>query len=162
MPDYDFDGEELIPADDEKDTGAELEGASAISFSEQVPKPLARALRRVHQNLGHPRREDLVRHLRLAGASDGAIKAAQQLSCQTCRRHAHPAPRRPGKVVRPLDFNEEVGIDVVNLYTVDKQKVAALSILDHASGYHVMRPISGKSSDELAEDFLAAWVSWAS
>ena len=64
VPEYDFDEEELLPAEVED---VELEEASAITFPAGVSKTLARALRRVHQNLGHPRREDLVRHLRLAG-----------------------------------------------------------------------------------------------
>ena len=153
---YEFDDEELVP-----DEGVEPQGAEAISFDASVPKNIARVLRRVHQNLGHPRREDLVRHLRLAGASDVALKAAQSLECQTCRRHVRPPPRRPGKLVRPLDFNQDVGLDLMYLYTVDNAKITVLSMLDHASGYHVVRRVTGRKSSELADDFLQAWVGWA-
>ena len=59
------------------------------------------------------------------------------------------------------DFNQEVGIDAIFLYTVDKVKVTALSILDYASGFHIVAPVTGRKSHELAEDFLQAWVSWA-
>ena len=153
----DLDDEELVPHQEVQDPV----GADAITFAANVPKNLARTLRRVHQNLGHPRREDLVRHLRLAGATEQALKAAQSLACQTCRRHVHPPPRRPGKIVRPLDFNQEVGLDIIYLYTIDKVKITALSILDHASGFHLVKQATGRKSHELAEDFLQAWVSWA-
>ena len=42
------------------------------------------------------------------------------------------------------------------LYTVDMVKVPVISILDNASGYHVVRAISGRKSM-----VLQAWVSWA-
>ena len=68
VPEYDFDEEELLPAEVEPPADdAEPEGAGA------GVEPLARALRRAHQNLGHPRREDLVRHLRVAGASEALL-----------------------------------------------------------------------------------------
>ena len=109
-PAPEMDDEELVPHQEVQDQV----GAEAITFASSVPKNLARTLRRFHQNLGHPRREDLVRHLRLAGATEQALKAAQSVECQTCRRHVHP-------------------LDIIYLYTIDRVKVTALSILDHAS-----------------------------
>ena len=99
------------------------EGASAISFPSHVPKSIASALRRVHQNMGHPSNEDLARHLRLAGADTQAVKACQQLRCQTCCRSTTAGSRRPAKVVKPLDFNEEVAVDTMHLYTCKGTKV---------------------------------------
>ena len=137
------------------------EGAEGITFPEHVPKNIARALRRVHQNLGHPSNADLARHLRLAGAQEQAVKGALQLRCQTCLRHARPQISRPGRLVRTLDFGQEVGLDIFNLYTVDKEKLVVMSILDLASGYHVVRKIYGKKSEHYAKLFLEAWASWA-
>lgn len=68
------------------------------------------------KHMGHPSNADLARHLKLAGATSEAVKACHQLHCQTCRRHAQSGSRRPAKVVKPLDFNEEVAVDSMHLY----------------------------------------------
>ena len=73
----------------------EKEGASAISFDKSVKADVAATLRRLHQNLGHPAVSDLVRHLRLAGASPEVIKGAKSLSCETCKRCHGPRSARP-------------------------------------------------------------------
>ena len=39
-----------------------------------VPRHQALALKRLHQNLGHPSNVDLARHLKLAGAGQGIIR----------------------------------------------------------------------------------------
>ena len=138
-----------------------VEGAEGITFPDHVPKNIARALRRVHQNLGHPANTDLARHLRLAGAQEQAVKGALQLRCQTCLRHSKPQISRPGRMVRTLDFGQEVGIDIFNLYTAEKEKLVVMSILDLASGYHVVRKIYGKKTDHYAKLFLDSWAAWA-
>ena len=138
-----------------------VEGAEAITFPDHVPRNVARALKRVHQNLGHPSNADLARHLRLAGGHEQAVKAALQLRCQKSQRHAKPQISRPGRLVRSLDFGQEVGVDIFNLYTVDKEKLVVMSMIDMASGYHVVKKIYGKKSDHYARLFLDAWASWA-
>ena len=52
-------------------------------------------LKRLHQNLGHPRGPDLVRHLRLAGCEASVIKAAKGMKCQTCDATKEPQVARP-------------------------------------------------------------------
>ena len=94
----------------------EVGGASGVYLPDHIPKHITKALRRIHQNLGHPSNKDLVRHLKLSGATEEAIKAAEQIHCETCSRLKGPGTRRPAKVVRALDFNEEVCLDTLVLY----------------------------------------------
>ena len=142
-----------VPHGDDSPTG--------ITCPPHVGKHTAQILRRLHQNLGHPRNEDLARHLRLSGARDDVVKAAHQLKCATCERHANPGTRRPAKVVVALDFNQEIGVDTFVLYTPSNMKINVLSILDIASGYHVVKALKGRKSSDISEAFLEAWVSWA-
>ena len=124
----------LSPQDE---PGADLPGragASGIHFPEHVPGHIAKALRRIHQNLGHPSNQDLARHLKLSGAGDIAVKAAHSLRCETCARHTGPGTRRPAKMVRALDFNQEVCLDTLNLFDSEHKKIETLSILDMATG----------------------------
>ena len=136
-----------------KMTGIELPG--------HVPTPLARALRRIHQNLGHPSNHDLARHLKLSGASEAAVKAAQSIRCSSCARLSNPATRRPAKLVRPLEFNQEVAVDTLNLYLDGHEKVEILSVLDLATGYHVVKRLNGRLSVDLLRTFTDCWLVWA-
>ena len=137
------------------------DGCAGISFPPHVSKSVATALRRVHQNMGHPSNNDLARHLKLAGASEESVKACHQLHCQTCKRHARSGSRRPAKVFKPLDFNEEVAVDTLHLYDLSGHKVTVLSIMDVGSGYHVVAPVSGRKAEEYTKCFLKSWVAWA-
>ena len=136
-----------------KMTGIELPG--------HVPIPLARALRRIHQNLGHPSNHDLARHLKLSGANEAAVKAAQSIRCSSCARLSNPATRRPAKLVRPLEFNQEVAVDTLNLYLDGHEKVEILSVLDLATGYHVVKRLNGRLSVDLLKTFTDCWLGWA-
>ena len=57
---------------------------SGITFEDGVPGHVRSALKRLHQNLGHPRNADLVRHLRLSGCETAVLKAAKGMRCQVC------------------------------------------------------------------------------
>ena len=129
-------------------------GASGIQVPEHVSPTTARALRRIHQNLGHPSNSDLARHLKLSGADQAMVEAAKGIRCETCERLKQPGTRRPAKVVRPLDFNQEVALDVLNLFDLSNNKVVALSMLDMATGYHLVRRVSGKKSENYLQDFV--------
>ena len=56
---------------------------------------------------------------------------------------------------------EEAGIDTFVLYTPSMMKLNVLSILDIASGYHIVKLLSGRKSFNISEAFLDAWVSLA-
>lgn len=111
--------------------------------------------------MGHPSNQDLARHLKLAGAKDQVVKACHQLACQTCNRANACGSRRPAKVVKPLDFNDEVAVDTMYLYDNSGKKITVLSILGVGSGYHVTRRVETRKADDYAQGFLDAWLSWA-
>lgn len=123
--------------DDELVPDEEWQGAAGIKVPKNVPPAMAATLRRIHQNLGHPSNLDLVRHLRLTGASEVAVKGAEKLRCETCCRMKRPVNQRPAKIVLPMGFNDEIAVDMFYLYDIDGLKHTALSVMDMASGYHV-------------------------
>jgi len=148
-------------AEDGEEASKGKQKMSGIELPAHVPQPLARALRRIHQNLGHPSNHDLARHLKLSGASEGAVKAAQSIRCSSYARLSNPGTRRPAKLVRPLEFNQEVAVDTLNLYLHDNTKVSVLSVLDLATGYHVVKKLQGRKSADLLRTFTDCWLSWA-
>ena len=138
-------------------------GAGGISFKGKVNPTTAAMVKRIHQNLGHPPNRELVRHLRLSGASQCLVQAAQQLVCRTCQQSTKA---RPAKVASPatyLDFNEALAIDIIWLETLDSigATVPALNVVDMASTYQQVIPMAATKSGEAARALVSGWTSWA-
>ena len=108
---------------------------SGITFETGVPKIVQASLRRLHQNLGHPRAEDLCRHLRLAGCEPHVIKAVKGMKCETCDATRHAQVARPTTLPRMLDFNSCVGIDIFYCHDCDDTRHAFLTMVDWATTY---------------------------
>ena len=152
------------PPDDGEELKVDTEpgrGASEISFKGSVSGKVAGALRRLHQNLGHPSNREMVRHLTLGGASKEMIAAAQNLKCSTCARCARPQAHRVAKPSALLDFNEAVAIDIIFIDTLQNKNHLALNMVDVASSYQVVVPLESRHANVVAETFYKFWVSWA-
>ncbi|CAE7467344.1 RE2 [Symbiodinium sp. CCMP2456] len=131
---------------------------SGITFSDGVDPIVQSSLRRLHQNLGHPRSEDLVRHLRLAGCEDAIIKAAKAMKCEVCAATAGPRIARPSTVPRMYDFNDCVGADLLHHHDIDDERHTFLSIVDWGTSYHVVVPLEGFDSEDIEKAFNDHWV----
>ena len=152
------------PPDDGEEVKVDTEpgrGASEISFKGSVSGKVAGALRRLHQNLGHPSNRKMVRHLILGGASKEMIAAAQNLKCSTCARCARPQAHRVAKPSALLDFNEAVAVDIIFIDTLENKNHLALNMVDVASSYQVVVPLESSHANVVAETFYKFWVSWA-
>lgn len=104
-------------------------GAQEITFRGSVSGKVAGALRRLHQNLGHPSNRDLVHHLTLSGASKEVTAAAHNLRCRTCDRCVRPQAHRVAKPAALLDFNECVAVDILFLDTAESKNLLALNMV---------------------------------
>ena len=138
-------------------------GAPSITFKGKVNPTIAAVLRRVHQNLGHPPNKELIRHLRIAGATPAIVQAAEQLTCRTCDRSTMAKLPRVAKPVTALDFNEVVAIDVIWLEASGSNgaDIPALNVVDTASSYQVVIPLPSTKSEDAGRTFMNGWVQWA-
>lgn len=121
------------------------------------------SLKKLHQNLGHPSKNHLIRILRHGGASEKALHLARNFVCQQCEANRAPGAPLPAQTQRVTEFNSLVGIDIKYLpgWKVN-QKIPALNILDYASSMQLMIPIfQRETSDIIREKFMERWVSWA-
>ncbi|CAE7372060.1 RE2 [Symbiodinium sp. CCMP2592] len=142
-------GAQTCFAVDRERDGAEVpgpRGASAVSFPDTVPKHVQASLTRLHQNLGHPSVGDLVRHLKYAGAEESVLKAAKALKCQVCDRNK-----------RTHDFNSLVSVDVFHVFDANRKRHALLSIIDHATTYHIAYRLHGHSTQDYENAFVHGW-----
>ena len=139
----------------------------AVEPSAEPPSPqnspLLRTLQRLHQNLGHPSTEQLIRILRHSKASSEAIECAKTLECTTCLNHRAPSPALPANVPSPLAFNDQIGLDVkyVSGWKIN-QRVACINIVDYGTGFQMVIPIYTKESSDLIKKVLQdSWIAWA-
>ena len=131
---------------------------SGITFEDGVSPIIQASLRRLHQNLGHPRKEDLVRHLRLAGCEEAVLKAVKGMQCDVCASTAGPKISRPSTVPRMYDFNDCVGADLLHHHDSEDQRHTFLSIVDWGTSYHVAVPLKGLDSEDIEKAFNDHWV----
>ena len=136
-------------------------GAQAITFKGKVNPEVASVLKRVHQNLGHPPNRELVKHLKIAGAGESVLRAAEQLVCRTCAKSTKAPLHKVSAPASALDFNEAVALDIIWLDTVDAKNIPALNIVDLASTYQVVVPLSSTKSAEVSDAFVSGWIQWA-
>ena len=138
-------------------------GAEVITFRGKVNPGIAAALRRIHQNLGHPPNRELIRHLRLSGANAAMVQAAQQLSCRACARCTKTKPYKVASPAVYFDFNDAVAMDIIWLETSDSDgaNIPALNIVDFASTFQQVVPLKSTKSADTAEAFVSGWVAWA-
>eukprot|EP00439_Symbiodinium_sp_Y106_P045755 s2167_g5.t2 len=148
-------GETVSGTEEEKEAKP---GATGITFKKGVPPHIASALRRAHQNLGHPSTADFVRHLRVAGAGADVLRAAGSLKCETCIRTQAPSISRPAAIANVLQFNQVVGADLLYVHDVNGKKHEMLSIVDFSSSYHVVVPVARKDTHTLEQAFCHNWV----
>lgn len=136
-------------------------GSEDITFKGTVKSQVAGAVRRLHQNLGHPPNRELIKHLRLGGGGEEMIAAVEAMRCRTCQRCADPKPHRVSKPAALLDFNDAVALDIIFLDTTESTGNLALNMVDIASSYQVAIPIPNRRSSTVSEAFYCHWISWA-
>ena len=115
---------------------------------------------RLHKNLGHPSKEDLLRVLRNANASEPALQAAKKFECDFCLSQARPKVALPAQTNRVCDFNHQLGCDVKYLTGWKSgQKVSAVNMVDQASGFQRMVPFfQTETSSVLSQVLHEHWI----
>ena len=113
--------------------------------------------------MGHPPISDLVRILRQGQASPQALDVARGLECAICQNHVKPKTPLPARTDRVAGFNKQIGIDVKYLRGWKmNQKIKALNVVCHASGFQRMIPFFEPETSRLLRQLLDDhWIAWA-
>ena len=140
-----------------------LVAACVQQLNAEKREQMMKTLLRLHVNLGHPSCANLARVLKHGGASQEAINLAREVQCDVCRAQKPPTPPPPAQTHRAEHFNQRVGLDVKYLQGWQpNQKISCLNIVDYASSYQVMVPLSGRATgDMIRHAFQERWVTWA-
>lgn len=127
------------------------------------PQELKSVLMKLHRNLGHPPNSDLVRVLKHGQASPVVLELAKDFSCPFCESRSKPKTPMPARTDHVVGFNKQIGVDVKHLRGwKTNQKVKALNIVCHASGFQRMIPFfEVETSRLLRKLFEDHWIAWA-
>ena len=114
----------------------------------------------IHKRLGHPTNESLARMLRLAGAEKWLVDEALALQCPTCPSMKPPSrPMTQRSDMRPVVFNELLGIDLKYGRDTQGQLFVALSMVDLATNYHRAVLLRNREPAHVSKKLLAHWIS---
>ena len=95
-----------------------------------------------HVNLFHPSNDALARATRLSGGSDNAIQAAFKFRCTVCERLTEPSPVPAASLRRWTEFGQCVALDLFMFADITGENGLFLNMLDMASHYQVVFPVS--------------------
>lgn len=128
----------------------------------KLSDPVRQSLCKIHCNLGHPSKADMLRFLKLGGVTGEVLEAIEWMKCITCSHARRPSTHRnvsmpPHQVV----FGDEVQLDCFKAHDATGRGQWFLSILDRATSYHVVTPLSNHSPKELYVTFRDNWITWA-
>ena len=98
-----------------------------------LPRRARIAIRRTHRNLRHLPKGALIDMLRAAKAPRDYIDAAKSFRCESCELvKAPPLSHKSGRP-KPYVFNNEVGVDVLDLHDADGNSHLFLNIVDQGT-----------------------------
>ena len=119
---------------------------------------LRREVHRVHRNLGHPGLEIFVRALQNAGVQDHIVAwTKRHFRCPTCDARPRPKPSRPGHLMRALEFNTVVGVDLCFLDFKGHQFII-LNMLCWGTNFQQASLCKDKSAEEVLNGLMTCWI----
>ena len=144
--------EDLEPGEIEEPVEEVKEMPLADRFS------LSRLVRRAHEGLGHPDRDRFIRILKYSKAKPEVLAEARCFTstCGVCERHRKVRPSRRSAPPRELEFNDCVGVDVIDLPLPGGNHKArpTLNIIDWSSKFQLMVPLTAKNPHVVREAYI--------
>ncbi|OLP74990.1 Copia protein [Symbiodinium microadriaticum] len=99
----------------------------------------------------------VVQNTRFAGAEESVIKACKGMRCDVCSRNQRTGSARPGVLPSLLDMNQVVSIDVFTVFDSERVRHEFLSVIDHATTFHLVCELEGHSGEDFCRQFTQLW-----
>ena len=140
-----------------------LVAAGIRELNVETTNKMKASLQKLHENLGHPGNQHLVRLLKHGGACQEAQVLAKSLECPQCQARVKPSPALPSQPERVTTFNKRIGMDIKYLTGwKPNQKVASLNIIDYASSFQIVVPMFERvTSQSIRRVVQERWINWA-
>jgi len=152
----------MVPSPDAGDSDEEEE-EEAPERRQRVPRGVSdsdkRKIKKLHENLGHPSREDFIRALKMARAREEVWRyVKEEFTCDLCERHQKPKLNRPATIPRSYAPGRTVGVDVVYFPGVrPNETIPVLNMTDWGSCYQVLEPLDSTRAEHVWGKFMKSW-----
>ena len=126
---------------------------------------------RLHRNLGHPRKEVLLKMLEKKACSQQVKDAVQDLECPFCHKHSVRKGTAPAHADRPEEFNEVLQADVMwfdlsegeaqgpqSASSRSSRKIAILVMIDTATRFMSARTIPDETGASFQKAVEREWI----
>ena len=157
-------GEEDQPADDpvvipdEADPRPPPQGALGRLHGTSA-QDVTRTIMRLHRNLGHPTKGELMKLLESKGASPEMIEGARLHHCSTCDLHKRPVGHPVSSVPRPTHFNDRVQADTLWVHIPGRKKATPVLLMSDATTRLLSgRELRTESTEEFIKQLERGWV----
>ena len=121
-------------------------------------------IQNIHNNCGHPSREEFLRALRLSRARPEVLSyVRREFECPACATKGHPPkPRMPAALPRTFGFNETLGVDLFEIESPDGTKIIFCNMVCWGTLYQLCIPIPDKTAATLAKCITERWIQYFS
>ena len=120
---------------------------------------LRREVLKVHRNLGHPSLQAFIRALRHAGAKKEVVEwTKHHFKCPLCERKQQPSSHRPSHLQKSMNFNEVVGIDLIQLNVPAVGDYILMNCLCWGTDLQIVEPIVNKQANTVFVEFSRSWI----
>ena len=129
-------------------------------------KPLTsnqkKVIQNIHNNCGHPSKEEFLRALRLSRARPEVLDCVRrEFECPACAAKGHPPkPRLPAALPRTYRFNETLGVDVFEIESPDSSKSFSATWCVGARLYQLGIPVVDKTAETVAKCVAERWIQY--
>lgn len=131
--------------------------AVEIFSKEKDPQRIMQAVKRCHENLGHPLNARLVATLSSVQANEETIKNTKGLTCPACESRQVPVSRPVTKKRRAWAFNKQIMVDRFDVDVLGRN-LKFLNLVDKTTGYQMVAPMwHGKSSVNMRSCYRKYW-----
>ena len=133
---------------------------SQLHLQDEDMQKARRTIQRLHRNLGHPSKRELVRLLQNKLASKALIKAAQEHECPLCELHQRPTGVPVSSMPRNSTFNQRVQADTLWIQIPgQRQQQPVLMISDCTTRLLAGRHLQGgEKTEEFIKQLERAWI----
>ena len=125
----------------------------------EIDKKLQSSLARLHTNMGHPCKEELVRILAASNNLSGRVLAGlEALRCGSCLRMTTPKkpPVTSTTTIKACQFGDRLQADIVYIRTLTLN-VAVLGVIDEFTNYMVAHTLTDRHPPTVLKLFLQIW-----
>ena len=124
---------------------------------DQRPRAARSTTARMHLNLAHLPRPDLIKLLAGHVASSAALAAANALRCATCLRKVTPRHPRPSQQPKLGQFNDRVQMDIFFGSDAAGEKQTLIGLICCATWYHLVVSLESREPTHVSSRVCSPW-----